>query len=89
MSESENNELQLTQIRRTLNNLLKLEPTWTPKVGEQLEAFLFDTWVIATVLSCPNDDSDLKKQISGWKIRLDSGQETYVWKEEYLRSFEF
>lgn len=67
MSEPGNNELQLARTRRALNATLKLEPTWTPKVSEQLEAFLF----------------------GAWGVRLDSGRETFVWKEEHLRSFEF
>ena len=58
-------------------------------MGAEVEALYFGEWVSATVLSCPSNETDPRRRISGWKIRLDSGQETYVWKEEHLRSSDF
>lgn len=74
---------------RVLNASLELPCPWRPRVGEEVEALYFGSWVTATVLSCPSNDPDPRRRISGWKIRLEEGQETYVWKEEHLRSSEF
>lgn len=77
------------RLLRALNASLELTCPWIPTLGAEVEALYFGSWVPATVLSCPSNDPDPKKRISGWKIRLDSGQETYVWKEEHLRASSF
>lgn len=82
-------EDELQRQIRALNASLELTCPWKPKVDEEVEALYFGEWVTATVLSCPSNDPDPRRRISGWKIRLDSGQETYVWKSEHLRPFQF
>ena len=79
----------LRQIRELKASLELPPPPWIPTLGAEVEALYFGEWVNATVLSCPSNETDPRRRISGWKIRLDSGQETYVWKEEHLRPFQF
>lgn len=72
---------------KALNALIDLTPTqsWRPTLDAGVQAFYFGQWVSAIVLSCPNNHSDPRQRISGWKIRLTSGEESYVWKSEHLR----
>lgn len=77
------------KIIEALNASLELpSPEWIPIVDAQVEAFYFNEWLPATILSCPNNHSDPQQRISGWKIRLDSGHESYVWKSEHLKPAE-
>lgn len=72
---------------KALNALIDLTPTqsWRPTLGAEVQAFYFGQWVSAVVLSLSNNHSDPRQRISGWKIRLTSGIESYVWKLEHLR----
>lgn len=72
-----------------LNASLKLPPPeWIPIVGAKVLAFYFGEWLPATILQCPNKHPDPQQRISGWKIRFESGTESYVWKPEHLKPAE-
>lgn len=75
------------QLIQSLNALIDLTPTqsWRPTLDAGVQAFYLGQWVSAVVLSLPNNHSDPRQRISGWKIRLISGEESYVWKSEHLR----
>lgn len=69
-----------------LNASLRLPPPqWIPAIGAPVQAFYFGEWLPATILSCPSNHADPQQRVSGWKIRLDSGTESYVWKLEHFK----
>ena len=84
MNQSDDQQQQI----EALNALVSLTPTevWRPTLGAEVQAFHLEQWVEATLLQMPNNHPDPKQRISGWKIRLPSGHESYVWKVEHLSS---
>ena len=73
-----NPELQKTI--RSLNASLELPPAaWIPTVGAWVTVTYFGEEVNGIVISCPGSDPDPQRRVSGWKIRLESGKDIYVW----------
>ncbi len=50
---------------RTFLGPVFLPCPWIPTVGAEVEALYFGEWVSATVLSCPSNETDPRRRISG------------------------
>lgn len=61
---------------------------WMPTVNDQVELLHFGTWQIGTVVQSPNHHPDPQQRISGWKVRVESGHELFVWQAEQMRRLE-
>ena len=48
-------------------------------LGDRVTVKYISTWQPATLIAIPNNHPNLRQRITGWKARLDIGQETYVW----------
>ena len=48
-------------------------------LGDRVTVKYLSTWQPATLIAIPNHHPTPSQRITGWKARLDTGQETYVW----------
>ncbi|MFQ4139587.1 phage/plasmid primase, P4 family [Nodosilinea sp. PGN35] len=62
-----------------------LEEGWLPVVGELVKVYQDGSWYLARILSLPNDHPDPKQRLSCWKVELEYGEESRVWKLESMR----
>lgn len=57
----------------------------TLQLGDRVEALIQGTWQIATLIQLPVDHVDPAKKTSFWKIKIDTGEERYIWNIENIR----
>jgi len=68
----------------TLNLAAKSESE-SSALGDSVEVWQYGEWKPAILLQRPNNHSNPQQRLSGWRVRLDTGQEFYVWSAEELR----
>ncbi|WP_181357635.1 hypothetical protein [Stenomitos frigidus] len=50
-----------------------------------MEVLHYGSWQTATLTVVPDNAVHPTKRVSGWKAKLDSGLEPYIWERNHLR----
>ncbi len=53
---------------------------WRLQVNDTIRFFHRDRWVLATAIEYLSPELNPQQQVTGWKIRLDSGRVRYIWE---------
>jgi hypothetical protein len=74
------------QVTGQILDTVQADHAWIPKIGDRVEAWYSATWKPGTLTKVPTEHRDPSKRKPGWRVKLDSGLEPWIWEACNLRS---
>lgn len=79
---------QVKAVTGLTTDAVQADHCWLPQLGDRVSTLIEKHWQVGTLTSIPRIDTTLRQNQSYWKVRLDGGDERYIWEVGELKPLE-